>query len=179
MSEIFGAPDFEVFVPGRPRPQGSKSRGKNGHMYEASKHVKAWRLAIMANSVPLYHTKVCTSHLIAFCRFCDRAGATPPLDGPLALGVEFLFERPKSHFFRRKTGPRSWETVLRPVGPQAPVYFTGAPDIDKLLRAIQDSLQAAGVCRNDSQFAKYHEPVKRYANPGEQPGARIRVWRLA
>lgn len=186
------APDFEVFVPGVPRPQGSKTRNANGSMRESSKYVKAWRLAVMANSVPLYHQKVCTQHLIAFCKWCDRAGATPPLDGPLALGVEFLFKRPAKGHTRDcvACSGKGWLPLAALVGcsvcggskkvlrADAPVYFTGAPDLDKLHRAIQDSLEAAGVCRNDSQFVRYHEPVKRYANPGEQPGARIRVWRL-
>lgn len=35
-----------VWVPGIPRPQGSKSPGRNGRMYEASKYLAGWREAV-------------------------------------------------------------------------------------------------------------------------------------
>lgn len=173
-------PDFEVFVSGIPRPQGSKTRNANGSMRESSKYVKAWRCAVTASADDAWRIPGKTG-------MDDIWLHKRPLDGPLALGVEFLFARPKTHFKRcvsvHMTAGfaaqcRNCQGTFRMLKSDAPVYFTSAPDLDKLHRAIQDSLEAAGVCRNDSQFVRYHDPVKRYANPGEQPGARIRVWRL-
>lgn len=36
-------PAFQAFVPGTPRPQGSKRHVGGGRMIESSKYVKAWR----------------------------------------------------------------------------------------------------------------------------------------
>lgn len=167
-------PDFECFVPGIPRPQGSKTRNANGSMREASKYVKEWRMAVHVMALKAFGTPFAG---------CGRQ----PLDGALMLGVEFLFPRPKKHWCRcsactrRKTGacPRVHRRDGAILRNAAPVYMTGKPDKDKLVRAVGDALVLAGVVRDDSLFVKDHESgCKRYANPGEQPGAWIRIWKL-
>ena len=63
--------------------------------------------------------------------------------GPVQLEVFFHYTRPQSHF-----GSGRNRSVLRS---NAPDYKTGPPDLDKLTRAIGDSLQGT-VIRNDSQI---------------------------
>lgn len=183
------AADFECFAPGVPRPQGSKTRNANGSMRESSRHVKAWRETVV------YAALAARTHVAA-------------MDGPLMLGVAFLFRRPGT----RKAPGAHWRkcdtckghgSVIVKAGatfasgidarahckpcyglglllrPTAPIYMMGVPDKDKLVRAVGDALKIAGVVKDDSLFVRDHESgCKRYANPGEQPGAWIRIWKL-
>lgn len=158
------APDFEVFVPGIPRPQGSKIRTRYG-MRDASDYLKVWR-----NTV---HSEAAIAKLKA-----GGMASTTLLDGPLVLGVEFLFERPQKHFHWTSSHGVRMRQGLRD---NAPTYVTSTPDLDKCLRAVKDAGKTAGLYGDDSQvvgFAGFPLTAKRYANPGEQPGARIRIWRV-
>lgn len=80
--EVFAAEDTmtetSVFVPGIPRPQGSKRHVGNGVMVESSRHVKAWRAAV---------TLVARAHL-------SRIGWVTPA-GPVAVSLTFLLPRPQ------------------------------------------------------------------------------------
>lgn len=68
---------LDVFVPGRPAPQGSKRYLGPGRAIEMSKYVGAWRDDVRAA--------------------CLRAWqGRPILDGPLLLEVEFVQRRPAS-----------------------------------------------------------------------------------
>lgn len=71
--------------------------------------------------------------------------------GPVELVVRFYVPRPKSHY-----GAKG----LRPV---APSYPTVAPDVTKLLRAVEDALKGI-VWRDDSQVVIQHA-WKRYGEP--------------
>jgi len=106
-----------------PRPQGSKKHVGRGIMVEVSKHVANWR---------------------AFARMCavPAMAGRPVVHKPNALVVEvaFYFDRPKCHF--NKKGLK----------PTAPMYHTKAPDVDKLLRALFDSMTGV-VFYDDSQVA--------------------------
>jgi Holliday junction resolvase RusA-like endonuclease len=62
----------------------------------------------------------------------DAIGAGPPLDEPVAVAIRFFMPRPK-------TAPRR---VVQP---------TKKPDLDKLVRCVEDGLTRAGVYRDDSQ----------------------------
>lgn len=165
------APDFDVFVPGRPRPQGSKTRNANGSMRESSKYVKGWREEIEA-----------MARLVWRERPENPPGGVAigaplaPLNGPLMLGVEFLFERPQSHYHWTQSHGVRIRQALRA---DAPTYMTGVPDMDKCKRAVGDALKTARVVKDDSLFVLDHPSgCKRYANHGEQPGVRIRIWRI-
>ena len=166
LPEPFGQrPVFECFVPGIPRPQGSKSRGKGGRMYEASKHLKAWRADVTAyaRSEWVY----------------AQSPVRKPLTGPLVFGVQFVFPRPQKHYLWTTSHGVRMRQGLRA---DAPVYVTCKPDVSKLLRAVEDSLTVAGVWGDDSLvvgYAGFPLTCKRYANPGEEPGALIRVWRVS
>jgi len=63
-----------------------------------------------------------------------------PLDGPLALTVHFRFPMPasrKADVRRAGRGPK-----------------TTAPDLDKLIRAVGDALEAGGLVANDARFCE-------------------------
>jgi crossover junction endodeoxyribonuclease RusA len=63
-----------------------------------------------------------------------------PFDGPLALTVHFRFPMPAS----RKAAVRR-----AGYGPKST-----APDLDKLIRAVGDSLQAGGLVADDARFCE-------------------------
>jgi Holliday junction resolvase RusA-like endonuclease len=84
--------------------------------------------------------------------------------GPIQLQIRFFFSRPTGHY--RKDGER-----LRPA---APADMCVKPDLDKLVRAVKDSLKDAGVYRNDSQVTVI-AAEKEYAESGTAPGAQIVV----
>jgi Holliday junction resolvase RusA-like endonuclease len=104
---------FQLFVPGEPRPQGSKkafNRGKHIVLVEANKQLPAWREQMRK----AFEIKMLE------------------LDNPLVTAVSvsltFWLTRPK--------------TVKRE-------YATGTYDLDKLTRAVLDSLQDK-VLTNDN-----------------------------
>jgi crossover junction endodeoxyribonuclease RusA len=68
---------LDVFVPGRPAPQGSKRYLGAGRAIEMSKYVGAWRDDVRTACVRLWEGRA-------------------PLDGPLVLEVEFVRARPLS-----------------------------------------------------------------------------------
>lgn len=90
--------------------------------------------------------------LIASAR---QAHKGEPWDGPLKVEVVFIMPKPKR------------PTYEQPLG---------APDTDKLQRAVGDALEQAGVVVNDSRIMVW-VPVKRYPVEGEVPGAWVRVSR--
>lgn len=67
-----------VWVEGIPKPQGSKSIGPNGHMYEANKGWKAWREKLVYE--------------------LTKEGKHLP-DGPVFVSLVFCFPKPKKPKF--------------------------------------------------------------------------------
>ena len=137
-----------IRVHGNPAPQGSKSafvRGGRAVLVEQSKRVKPWRDAVIA----------------AVLREKPRM-----LDEAVVARVTFLLQRPKSHF-----GSKRGQPYLRP---DAPVYVTNTPDLDKLLRSTLDGITDSGWISDDKQVVIVHSQ-KRYCRPGEAPGALIHV----
>lgn len=80
----------------------------------------------------------------------------PPLDGPVTVTAVFVFPRAKA--LKDKPAPP----------------HTSPSDLDKLQRAVGDSLTAAGVFHDDSQINMWFSH-KRRATPGESPGAHVLV----
>jgi Holliday junction resolvase RusA-like endonuclease len=66
------------------------------------------------------------------------------LRGPVRLRVGFYFKRPKAHY---RTGKKA--NLLRD---DAPCFHTSTPDLDKLVRAVKDSLSGV-VYADDRQVA--------------------------
>lgn len=86
-----------------------------------------------------------------------------PLDGPLALGCEFTMRKPT-------TAPKTKRT-----------YPTARPDTSKLLRAVEDSLVAAGAIRDDSlivdtRLSKCYPLETARSLP--VPGVRVKLFRV-
>lgn len=77
-----------------------------------------------------------------------------PYAGAVLALLDFAMPRPKS-------------LAGRPTRPHL-----GKPDADKLARAVFDACKAAGLVRDDSLFTQVYA-VKRYAEDGEDPGARM------
>ena len=134
-------------VNGEPAPQGSKSVGRHGGVYEKSKKVKPWREAIRAAAL---------------------AQGAPGADGPVTVEIVFLLPRPAGHY---RTGSNSH--LLRDSSPPWPAT---RPDLDKLVRSTLDGLMLAGMYRDDGQVVNL-AASKRYANPyaGQKPGAVIEI----
>lgn len=140
---------LDVFVPGKPAPQGSKrylgQAGGKGITVESSKAVAPWRADIR-------------EHARNACLSKRPGGITHTCYlGPIAVRLEFVMPRPKR---LPKTRP-------------TPAH-TGRPDIDKLARAVLDALSSSGLWRDDAQVVDLH-PTKRYAEVAETPGCSIIV----
>jgi crossover junction endodeoxyribonuclease RusA len=135
-------PLLYLSVIGEPAPQGSKTRTRWG-VREDNPRTKPWRATVAAEAAVAMHGK-------------------PMFAGPLHLSVVFYFPRPKSHY---GTGRNA--NVLKP---NAPSLHRVKPDIDKLLRAVGDSLSGIAF-QDDSQIARV-VAVKAYGSP---PRAEVTV----
>lgn len=139
---------IDIWVPGQPRPQGSK-RIYNGNVVDSNQAVlRPWRSAIAAEALQI------TKGRTAFT-------------GPVEVHINFVFHRPKSHY---RTG--QYAHLLKPTAPE---WVTSTPDLDKLIRAVCDSLTDASVFSDDAQVAVLIA-TKAY---GEMQGARILVKEIA
>ncbi len=143
---------IEFFVPGIPRPGGSKRpfRTKFGKMVvvEAGKHTKDWRASVALAGSEAYRGELLT--------------------GALRFDVMFLFPRPKSHY---RTGQYSDQ-----LKPSAPHHHITKPDRTKLLRSTEDAL--TGIIWRDDCIVTCGQVSKRYvAEPAEygKPGALITI----
>ena len=121
---------FEVV--GLPKPQGSKvafNAGGRARMKESggAEHA-AWRnqVAQVARDI---------------AQHADVLGFIAPLDGALELSILFRFPMPAS----RSKATRALGEVAK----------TTAPDLSKLIRAVEDSLTAAGLIADDARIARY------------------------
>lgn len=112
----------EFEVIGSPAAQGSKKHVGNGVMVESSKKLKPWRDSVAGAARDV----------------ADHDDVPAPLDGALHLDLTFRFPMPKS---RRAAVRRAGQ------GPK-----TTAPDLDKLIRAIGDALQAGGLVADDARI---------------------------
>lgn len=142
---------FQFDVRGIPQPQGSKdAHHRNGRTWvsEANKNLRPWRVSVIDAAARMLDGQ-------QFERF----------EGPVRLTVTFTFPRPRSHF---GTGRN-----LGQVKGSAPRWVTSSQcgDLDKLVRAIGDSLTEAAVWRDDSQVVS----VLAMKGYGERPGAFIEI----
>jgi len=128
-------PAVRFFVPGLPRPGGSK-RGfyipklKRVVITEDNKRCKDWRATVALVASDSIHE---------------------PLQGPLEVHFDFCLPRPKGHY--GKNGLR----------PGAPAYPNVKPDSTKLTRSTEDSL--TGIAWRDDAQIVTQLVTKRYAEP--------------
>lgn len=159
------------FVPGRPRPGGSKTAipirlngalqfrgpvkiaGNKVYGYpqiamidSSGAEGKAWRDAVAAAG--------------------RQAWARPPLDQALEVNFVFRLERPKAHY---RTG--KFAHLLRP---DAPEYPGVKPDVLKFARAAEDAL--TGIIWTDDTLIVVERLCKFYCEPGQEMGLYVEVW---
>lgn len=146
--------DFCVFfVPGIPETQGSMipGRANNGRLFvrnAATAKHKAWRTAVTMIGRSAHKSK-------------------QPISDPVNLAVSFGFIRPKSHF--KKFGELSTAGLKQPIPRK---------DLDKLVRAVGDSLVDAGIIKDDKQIAHIFAN-KNWVQRFEDEGAHITIERIA
>ena len=133
------------YVPGKPVPQGSKRWLPEGRMIEANSNLRPWRTNV-------------TLHALKAMRRSDLAF---PLTGPLHVTMTFTFTRPKSHY---GTGRNAGK-----VKDSAPLLCSNTPDLDKIVRSVNDGITDSGLWKDDDQVA-YLTAVKMY---GEQAGVTV------
>lgn len=142
--------ELDIFVPGRPAPQGSKrgyynKKTNRVHMVESSDKVKPWRQSV--------------THAVL------QAGVGQ-LAGPVTVELFFLLPRPKSHYGTGRNASK-----LKPSSPRFPAV---RPDLDKLVRSTLDGMDDAGLFEDDSRVVRI-VTAKWYAK--ELTGCQIRVVR--
>lgn len=103
---------ISFFVPGTPRPQGSKRGFVNRHTGKVA--------LVESAGAPLKDWRGDVKWMATLAM-----GETPPFDGPVALVLEFKLSRPKSHSKTKVTYPTSQRG-----------------DLDKYCRAVFDALSS-------------------------------------
>jgi len=148
---------IEFFVPGIPRPGGSKKgffnpKLKRVMMVKAGgQNEENWRQAVVA---------------AARVAMGDR----PPFTGAIEASYDFIMPRPKYHKYTSKL--RFGQLKEEYAGEPCPHIVM--PDRGKLLRSTEDAMKGV-VWEDDSQVWK-GPLTKRY---GAQPGALIRIEAMA
>lgn len=94
----------------------------------------------------------------------QQMGAVPPLEGPLAMGLEVYRPIPKSFSKRRREAAERGE--IRP---------TTKPDLDNYVKAAKDALKGI-VWQDDSQIVDYVEPFGKFYS--DKPRIEITVTQL-
>lgn len=113
---------LEFFCPGVPQPQGS-----------ARAFVRGGRAVVTSANARLRPWRAAVTAAAA-----EAHRDAPPFDVPVFVTAEFTFPRPAGHFGKRG------------LLPSAPEWPAVRPDLDKLTRALLDSLTDAGVIRGDA-----------------------------
>lgn len=128
--------EISFTVPGRPRPVGSYlfSTKFKRPIVLTSPSSRAWQL---------------TARDQAAKAFSDR----PPTNSPVELEVQFYFRRPKRHFKSGHVSPSQLKS-------DAPQWYPGPPDTDKLLRALLDAF--TGVVYTDDRLVVKISATKEY-----------------
>ena len=153
---------MNLFVPGNPVPQGSKRallrKGTNIPIVLDSNRIglARWRAQVAAYAMEQ-----------------KAKDGQSTYTGPVAVRLEFWMKRPSDHYL-----PINGKRTVPVVRQGSPIYVTTAPDIDKLTRAVFDSLTDADVWHDDSQVVKCIA-TKLYAHDyddqGPKPGVLIVV----
>src|SRR6056297_862892 len=138
------------FIPGTPRPGGSKSAfpmksGKIAMVDASGKAGKEWRK---------------TAALIGQQAMADK----DPYKQPLKVSFWFYMPRPKKHFRINAKG-----TFLRD---NAPRMHAIRPDTTKLIRSVEDAL--TGIVWEDDALIVQQHASKQYAAE-DQVGCRVEV----
>lgn len=139
----------DLWVPGVPRPQGSMKMLTTADGRAFGKY-----------------SDRTVDHRNAMIGWLVQKGCAVRHQGPVEVTCAFLFPRPKAHYGTGKNAAR--------VRPSAPTRHTQTPDVDKLLRLVNDALTIAGVLEDDSQVVRL-VGGKAWATLELGPGTAIRV----
>jgi Holliday junction resolvase RusA-like endonuclease len=129
-----------IVVYGIPAPQGSKRPIRNQY---------TGKIATVENSPNLAPWRQDVKYAAEAA--LTEAGRPQPFQGAVVVRMVFTLARPATV----KRNKRPWPSV--------------APDLSKLLRAVEDALTAAGVWRDDCLVVEYTRLAKVYV--GEDPEA--------
>ena len=91
-----------------------------------------------------------------FLMMVQNKAPNPPIKGAIKIDVLFYMPRPKSHY---RTG--KFSGILKDT---APMWHTGRPDLDNLVKFISDALNGV-FYKDDSQICLLHAEkmyVKKY-----------------
>ena len=154
-------PRLTLFVPGIPRPGGSKTatviRRKGGEI-------------VMKNGRPLITTRDDAKGNAEWKQnvkfFARQAFESTPIANPMRVTITFVMPRLKGHF-----GSGRNAGVLKA---SAPHFHTVKPDGTKLMRSTEDAM--TGIVWLDDALIVEQHVVKVY---GDKPGAEITVEELA
>lgn len=113
-------------VVGDPTPQGSKTKMPNGAMLEGG-------------TADLRAKRINWRNAVADAAR-DQAENVGKLDGDLVLVVQFRFPMPQSRAKAMRDAGRCWKNT--------------APDLDKLVRSVGDSLKAGGLIVDDARIVR-------------------------
>lgn len=83
----------------------------------------------------------------SFASILQREAPEKPIDVPIRLDLDFYMARPKNHY---KTGKNS--DMLKE---NAPEYHSGRPDMDNLIKFVQDALNGI-YYRDDALICVLH-----------------------
>lgn len=140
-------PEVVLTVSGLPWPEGSLKafvvKGKPVIVHDNPQRLQEWRDAVEAAA---------------------RKSGASFLRRPVAVDMDLYLPRPKSHY---RTGRNAH--LIRDDAPSYPVHRM---DVDKLARAVNDSL--TGVLWDDDGQVVKLAAAKHWAGP--TPGAIIRIW---
>ena len=137
-------PALTVFVEGVPVSQGSMiSNGAGRGMRHSNQaQLRPWRYQIIS----------------MLNRHCPKDWDPA---APLTVCAVFRFTRPKGHYGTGKNANR--------LKVSAPDFHLVKPDLDKLIRAIGDSIEQSGLARGDQQITNW-SVSKRWCVGTEVPG---------
>lgn len=133
--------EFDVI--GVPKPQGSKTAfNAKGTGRAMTKETGGVGFAAWRNAVSEAARRARDEYLpLPVLEGLGFAETKPPFDGPLVLIAQFRFPMPPSR--KKAERQRGW------------MWKTTAPDESKLIRLIEDSMQAAGLIADDARFAQH------------------------
>jgi Holliday junction resolvase RusA-like endonuclease len=143
---------IQFFVPGIPRPGGSKKGfynpkiGRVMMVKAGGQYEENWRQAVAHSAMQAMKDE-------------------PPFKGPVRLSCLFYMPRPKYHYHTSKKMSGKLRTEYHGACPHL-----SAPDRGKLLRSTEDAMKGI-VYADDSQV--YAGPVNKLY--GERPGADIKI----
>ncbi len=137
---LLGPELFRVTVDGQPAGAGSKTAQPIGARGQEKRDHTGRLVLIYRPSSPL--TKPWMEDVEAVAG--ARHGAAEPIDGALWMNVTFYERRPKNHY-------RADGFTLMPSSPTWPAV-TSTHDVDKMRRAISDSLTNAKVIADDKRI---------------------------